>query len=334
MGVTPTLRDLFVYAARKLRTDYEEACVEPHPAQRGEEREDLLATFLAARLPRRLGLAKGHCIDLRDQCSPQLDLMVYDALQTVVYRPSSGGTFIPYDSLLGWVEVKSRLTRAGLRDAFQAAAATKALQRAALKVGDAVYGPRSAPPSFLFAFSSDLSMDAILDGYLEEFFTQPVGCHLDCVFVLDQSEVSISVVRPGNPSHEPSFAHLFLGQPLAQGKSLVFFSKPGSARFSKGVQFDVPSPSMIRLEAWRTGELTLWAFLRLLSVVLQPSPVFGAWVPWNADEPMDWAFQNLAVCIDATTPPDRYQSEIDRVFQECGAATIEGGTHEAQSDAS
>lgn len=333
MGTIPTLRDLFVHAARKLRAEYEEAFLEPHPAQRGEEREKLLATFLAERLPRRLGLAKGHCIDLRDQCSPQLDVMVYDTLQTVVYRPSTGGTFIPYDSLLAWVEVKSRLTKEGLRDAFRAAAATKALQRAALKVGDAVYGPRSALPSFLFAFSSDLVMEALLDAYLEEFFTQPVGGHVDCVFVLDQSEVSISVVRPGNAPHEPSFAHLFLGQPSAQGKSLVFFSKPGSTQFSKGVPFDVPSPSIIRVEAWRTGELTLWAFLRLLSVLLQPSPVFGAWVPWNAAEPMDWAYQNLAICIDATTPPDRYQSELDRVFQACGAARMEGDIDEASSSA-
>src|SRR6266446_1372832 len=154
MGSTPTLRDLFVYAARKLRAEYEEACVEPHPAQRGDEREELLSTFLAARLPRRVGLVKWHAIDLQDRCSPQLDLMVYDALQTVVYRPANGGTFIPYDGLLALIEVKSRLTRSGLRDASQAAAATKSLQRAALKVGDTLYGPQSVPPSFLFAFSS------------------------------------------------------------------------------------------------------------------------------------------------------------------------------------
>ena len=333
MSTTPTLRDLFVHAARKLRAEYEEVAVEPHPAQRGDEREDLLANFLATRLPRRLGFAKGHCIDLRDQCSPQLDIMVYDALQAVVYRPSVGGAFIPYDSLLASVEVKSRLTRTGIREAFKAAAATKALQRAALKVGETLHGPRSAPAAFLFAFRSDLSMEALLDAYLEEFFTQPVGCHLDCIFVLDESEVSVSMVRPGSTPEQSSFAHLFLGRPLANGKSVLFFSRPGSKTFSKGVPFDVPSPGLIRVEAWRTGELTLWAFLRVLSVILEPAPVFGAWVPWNASEPMDWAFQNLAVSIEASTPPAKYQGEIDRVWRACETAVMEGDDHESGSRA-
>ncbi len=83
--------DLFVHAARKLRAEYEEAFIEPHPAQRGDEREELLAKFLSSRLPRSLSLSKGHAIDVHDKSSPQLDLMVFDALQTVVYRPTPGG---------------------------------------------------------------------------------------------------------------------------------------------------------------------------------------------------------------------------------------------------
>jgi hypothetical protein len=310
----PTLRDLFVNAAKKLRAEYEEACVEPHPAQRGAERETLLTSFLSARLPQRFALAKGHTIDICDESSPQLDIMVYNAAETVVYRPTAGGTFIPYDSLLAGIEVKSALNRTGLHDAFQAAARTKSLQRAALKVGNTIHGPRPAPPMFLFAFRSDLSTDEITDAFIEEFFTTPPGGHLDCVFVMDQCDVSMYFVGPAGT--EP--VHLFLGQPSSNGESIVTFVKPGSAQVCKGLLFHAPSPGLIRVEAWETGELTLWAFLRLLTVVLQPGPVFGAWVPWNAADEMDFSFRNIGICIDAKTPHKNWQAEFIRVFEACG----------------
>lgn len=318
---TPTLREILVQAARKLRAEYEETCVEPHPAGRGSEREATLTHFLAERLPRRFGLAKGHSIDITDRCSRQIDIMVYDATHGVVYRPTSGGAFIPHDSLAATIEVKSSLTRKGIRDAFQAAARTKALGRSMLKVGDTVHGPRAVPPAFIFAFSSDLSNEQILDAYVEEFFAMPVGCHLDCVFVLDRCEVGLNLVQPGPTSAQaPIPMHLFLGQPVEGGKTDILFLRPGSTQLTRPVAFDL-APGLIRVEAWNTGELTLWAFLRLLTIMLQPSPVFGGWIPWNVESEMDWAVQNIAVCISAATATDQRQAEVDRVIVACGGPT-------------
>ena len=97
--------------------------------------EDILSEFLSIRLPRSIGLSKGHAIDDRDALSPQLDIMVFDALQTVLYRPNPGSTFIPYDSLLAWIEVKSILTKRGLHNAFAAAMRTKSLHRSQVVIG-------------------------------------------------------------------------------------------------------------------------------------------------------------------------------------------------------
>ncbi len=318
---TPSLREIFVQAALKLRAEYQEACIEPHPAGRGSEREATLTTFLEMRLPRRFGLAKGHSIDIQDRCSPQLDVMIYDATYGVVYRPTSGGTFIPHDSLAATIEVKSSLTRNGIRDAFRAAARTKELGRSLLKIGEKLYGPRSVPPTFLFAFSSELSKDQILDAYVQEFFSAPIGCHLDCIFVLDQCEVALNLVQPGRtPGDDPVPMHLFLGRSVEGGQTDAFFLRPGATRLSRPVAFEV-APGLIRVEAWNTGELTLWAFLRLLTIALQPSPVFGGWVPWNAESAMEWAVQNIAVCISGTTPANLRQAEIDRVIEACGGPT-------------
>jgi hypothetical protein len=186
--------------------------------------------------------------------------MIYDATYGVVYRPTTGGTFIPHDSLAATVEVKSSLTRDGIRDAFRAAARTKELARSILKVGDAFHGPKPVASTFLFAFSSDLSSDQILDAYVQEFFAVPVGCHLDCVFVLDQCEVALNLVQPRRTSDEaPIPQHLFLGRPVEGGRTDVLFLRPGTTRLSAPVAFEL-APGLFRVEAWSTGELTLWAF--------------------------------------------------------------------------
>lgn len=317
MNEKPTLQKIFTGAARKLRAEYEDAFSEPHPAQRGQEREDILSEFLSSRLPRSIGLSKGHAIDDRDALSPQLDIMVFDALQTVLYRPNPGSTFIPYDSLLAWIEVKSKLTKRGLHDAFGAATKTKSLHRSQVMIGPNAALQRPTPRAFLFAFSSDLTMDALMDEFVQGFKNAIPGFQLDSIFVLDQFDLTLNIVVPGDSSSEPTCQHLFLQPQNLTGKSVLLPGTPGPIRFSYGIRVDLPSPSLIRVEAWQSGELTLWSFLRLLLNAVTPPSPFRPRIPWKVQEEFDWLFQDVALCLGADTPPEKRQEEADKLFRSC-----------------
>lgn len=317
MDEKPTLQKIFTAAARKLRSEYEEAFSEPHPAQRGQDREDILSQFLSNRLPRSIGLSKGHAIDDRDELSPQLDIMVFDALQTVLYRPNPGSTFIPYDSLLAWIEVKSKLTKDGLRDAFAAAIKTKGLHRSQVVVGPNVALQRPTPRAFLFAFASDLTMDTLMDEFVQQFKRVALGFQLDCIFVLDQFDLTLNIVVPSSGSSEATCHHLFLQPENLRGKSVLLRGTPGAIKFSEGIKVDLPSPSLIRAEAWRSGELTLWSFLRLLLNAITPPSPFRPRIPWNVQEEADWLFQDVAFCLGADTSADERQKEANNLFRSC-----------------
>lgn len=317
MKEKPTLQKIFTGAAKKLRAEYEDAFSEPHPAQRGQEREDILSEFLSGRLPRSIGLSKGHAIDDRDALSPQLDIMVFDALQTVLYRPNPGSTFIPYDSLLAWIEVKSNLTKQGLRDAFAATTKTKSLHRSQIVIGPNAALQRPTPRAFLFAFASALTMEALMDEFVQCFREARPGFQLDCVFVLDQFDLTLNIVVPSDISSEPSCQHLFLQPENLTGNSMLLPGTPGPIKFSDGIRVDLPSPSLIRVEAWQSGELTLWSFLRLLLNAVTPPSPFRPRIPWKVQEKFEWLFQDVALCLGADSKPEKRQEEADKLFRSC-----------------
>jgi hypothetical protein len=134
---------------------------------RGRFRELLVDTLLAPWLPAYVGCGTGMIVDVNDRKrdSTQDDIVVFDKSLVPPVLASSTvleGVF-PLDGVLARIEVKSTLTKSGLRDAVLAANEVGAMKFAG--VGDRTW---PLPISLIFAYASDMKADG--DAELQRLF--------------------------------------------------------------------------------------------------------------------------------------------------------------------
>ena len=140
-----------------------------HRAEKGRIVEAVVKTALRAILPGRFSIGTGFAITASGKTSPQLDLVIYDAMFNAPIILEGGTGLFPIECIYGFVEVKSSL------DGNEIEAATKAIgiiRSFADEKRYAVYEARKnernnpvsvqlevpvrlAPRSFLFAINSD-----------------------------------------------------------------------------------------------------------------------------------------------------------------------------------
>lgn len=202
----PTISALFTDAATKLRHDFEFIrSSSPHAGEKGAEVEEILKAFLNQHLPQRFRAASGFVIDNENNLSVQTDVIIYDALASPVYRYSDKTLILPADTVASVIEVKSRLNKANLEDAYKKIASCKALKKRPLSNADqkptgsdlatiATFG-------VVFGFDSDTSL-ATLSKHVEEL-NQRYDSTLwpDMILVLDKGIITYLVQFPGE---EPS----------------------------------------------------------------------------------------------------------------------------------
>jgi hypothetical protein len=91
-----------------------------HKGLKGDSRAKNVADFLEKRLPSGYGvLCKGEVVDYLDQRSGEMDIVVFDKVRNAML--SDEPLWIPAESLLAYIEVKSVLTEDELRKAYAAA---------------------------------------------------------------------------------------------------------------------------------------------------------------------------------------------------------------------
>jgi hypothetical protein len=141
-----------------MRARAEELIV--HKGLRGRFRELLVDGLLSPWLPPYAGCGTGMIVDVLDQVrdSTQEDIVVFDRSlipPVLAHSANTEGVF-PVDGVLLRIEVKSTLTRAGLRSAMLAAADVYRMQFSG--------SPSTAPVlpiSAVFTFGSDLKGDPV-----------------------------------------------------------------------------------------------------------------------------------------------------------------------------
>lgn len=113
-----SLNEIISSAGRQLREDFAEIqkC-NPHAAERGSEAEETLKEFLTKKLPRRFDVASGIVIGGENQISRQTDVIIYDAMNSPVYRTGSRLQILPRDNVACVIEVKSKINKDELKDA-------------------------------------------------------------------------------------------------------------------------------------------------------------------------------------------------------------------------
>ncbi len=133
-----------------------------HALTKGEEREKIVGDFFRERLPLRYSVVRGQVVDLDENWSPQLDVMIFNSSRNFPIV-GNGSALLPAEALLVTIEVKTTLTRDELRFAYVGANKVKSLRPFRREVAyDRKGGEDSDVDRFrdfctVFAYSSDLS---------------------------------------------------------------------------------------------------------------------------------------------------------------------------------
>lgn len=106
----------------------------PHSGEKGMAIEKKIREALAQVLPEKIGVSQGFVIDSNDNSSNQMDIVLYDKMNTKIYNDDHGQIF-PVESTYACGEVKTMLNSRSLKDAFNKCLSYKNLHRKAYYQG-------------------------------------------------------------------------------------------------------------------------------------------------------------------------------------------------------
>ena len=205
-----TRQQIFAQAAKKLRHDFDELSTVPHSGLKGHEAEGIVRKFLKGHLPKRFDVASGFVIDPGDNISRQTDLIIYDALNCPVYRASENAAIIPSDNVASVIEVKSRLDKDEMQDAFEKIQAIKGLSKT--KPPDLPFLITTQTFCCLFAFSAPVTLEKLSEHYVEFAKSYGIGRHVDVVLVLDKGIIMLAGKMPNLQGWAPMILEGFGGK--------------------------------------------------------------------------------------------------------------------------
>lgn len=215
---------LFRKAAKKLRDDFDALSPIPHSAVKGGEAEKIVKEFLSGLLPKRFGVGSGFIIDPNGKVSKQTDVVVYDALNAVVFKISDELSIFDSTNVAAVIEVKSKFNRKELGRAFENISQTKQLSK------ENVSRPQLALSTYqtlgcMFCFDTDVSLDSAVSSYAQCLRQQGgVGWHIDLICILGAGIISLSAsLADGNWA--PAFVETFPDQ-LPEGGHLGIGALP------------------------------------------------------------------------------------------------------------
>jgi len=194
-------RELIQAAALQLRQEFAEIqAANPHAGESGAEAEIILGQFLKGRLPRRFDVEPGVVIGAGGTVSRQTDLIIYDALNSPVYRNGPRVHIIPRDNVAAVVEVKSKLNKDELRDAAIKIASVKGMPPSPISNVDqpVTLGGMIMANTLgcVFAYDSYTSMDTIADNVREINEQRDSREWIDLVAVLGKGTLSYAIQFP------------------------------------------------------------------------------------------------------------------------------------------
>ncbi len=166
--------------ARQTMEQLEEAKVFELRLSRGECREAVIALAIRPWLPQRYGLGSGEVVGADGTRSKALDIVIYDALYSVVFKSIGGKVLCPAESVFGTIEVKTKLNMEELRDGIRkgqslakiARETTDAFQftpTAGFRLGAGLTGDRRPRNHY---FTGIVAIDAVEDSKIVEELTR------------------------------------------------------------------------------------------------------------------------------------------------------------------
>lgn len=183
--------DLITSAGRQLREDFREIqqC-NPHSGEKGSEAEEILKQFLRARLPRRFDVGAGIVLGTDGAASRQSDVIIYDSINSPIYRTGTRLQILPRDNVPAVIEVKSKLNKDELKDAAGKIASVKKIKASPICGADqpVTFSDLITTSVFgcVFAFDSYTSLETLAENLQEINETQHSDQWIDLVVVLDK----------------------------------------------------------------------------------------------------------------------------------------------------
>lgn len=112
--------------AAKLNTHRE--CI-PHQGVKGDASEECWRVMLREYLPKRYRIEKAFVVDSRDQCSEQIDIVVFDQQYAPFLFNQDGAYYVPAESVYAVIEAKQDIDKGMIEYAAGKAASVRKLHR-------------------------------------------------------------------------------------------------------------------------------------------------------------------------------------------------------------
>ena len=164
--------ELITAAGKKLQDDFNFIKkTNPHYAERASESEDILIKFLNDHLPKRYAATSGFVIDSSNNISAQVDVIVYDAINSPVFRKDERVMILPSDNVAVAIEVKTNLNKTELIDAAQKISRVKSLKKSPISNVDQMVTMTDVvvtkTTGIVFAYSSTTSLETLANNLAE-----------------------------------------------------------------------------------------------------------------------------------------------------------------------
>ena len=128
----PSLQKIFEGMGKKLQADFEFLTSQlSHALSTGEAREFILKELLRKYLPAKLGIDKGIILSSDGQVSKQIDIVIYDKLNTPLLYGAENLRLFPVEGVYAIISIKSKLDSSGLRESVENIHSVKKLPKKA-----------------------------------------------------------------------------------------------------------------------------------------------------------------------------------------------------------
>jgi hypothetical protein len=224
--------------ASRFRAQFENV-KRQHRGEQGRRREDDVKEFLREFLPKRFGIASGEvrCADGRG--SPQMDLIIYDALETPLLEHSESSIVLPVEGVLAVIEVSSQLDRTKLQNDLAKLRAVKSMPKTAFyePLGHNPWGfygrQLNVFPVLGFCFAYDSPSAESLVRTVHGLDAEDMAINVDTIVSL-----SAGCVANGERAVTPAGERIFrkwLGTPFTESERFAIPVDPGGPNAGDGL---------------------------------------------------------------------------------------------------
>jgi len=198
--------------AAQLATNRE--CI-VHEGKKGDASEDCWRGMLDTYLPKRYGVTSAFVVDCRDQCSEQIDIVIFDRQYSPFIFNQNGVNYIPAESVYAVMEAKQEISKGMIEYASEKAASVRRLTRT-----NAVFNTASGMMRKPFLFDIAAGVVALGSGWnppLGDAFEDVIrttakanGQHIDFGCSIEGGAFSVTYEKSKDPAIEKSPKELSL----------------------------------------------------------------------------------------------------------------------------